>query len=102
MDAARKAADFYGTEEPEQPEENVEATPICKKLLLYLSDHVLAEPAFYKPMIVAAMIHLSQQLSGINAIMFYSTSIFISAGVGNAGFATVFVGVINIVFTGIR
>ena len=28
MDAARKAAEFYGTEEPEQPEENLEATPM--------------------------------------------------------------------------
>ena len=35
MDAARKAADFYGTEEPEQPEENLEATPICKTLLIF-------------------------------------------------------------------
>ena len=37
MDAARKAADFYGTEEPEQPEENLEATPICKTLLIFKS-----------------------------------------------------------------
>ena len=53
-------------------------------------------------MTCASIIHLSQQLSGINAIMFYSTSIFILAGVEDPGLCTVFVGIINIVFTGIR
>jgi len=41
------------------------------------------------------------QLSGINAIMYYSTRIFTTAGVGvaNAFTATVVVGLINLVFT---
>ncbi|KAL6105356.1 slc2a2 [Pungitius sinensis] len=48
---------------------------------------------------VALMMHLSQQLSGINAIFYYSTAIFTRAGVAQPVFATIGVGVINTLFT---
>uniref|UniRef100_A0A3Q2EAU3 Solute carrier family 2 member 2 n=1 Tax=Cyprinodon variegatus TaxID=28743 RepID=A0A3Q2EAU3_CYPVA len=48
---------------------------------------------------VALMMHLSQQLSGINAIFYYSTAIFTKAGVGQPVYATIGVGVINTAFT---
>merc|ERR1712227_652278 len=88
LEQAQKAARFYGAEEPEEKVVLGASTPI-------------SDPLFYKPMTCASIIHLSQQLSGINAIMFYSTSIFILAGVDDPGLCTVFVGIINIVFTGI-
>ena len=53
-------------------------------------------------MIVAAMMMLSQQLSGINAIFFYSTDLFNDAGVEDGPLSTVYVGIVNIVFTFVR
>ncbi|XP_061700972.1 solute carrier family 2, facilitated glucose transporter member 2 [Syngnathoides biaculeatus] len=48
---------------------------------------------------VALMMHLSQQLSGINAIFYYSTAIFAGAGIGQPVYATIGVGAINTFFT---
>ena len=53
-------------------------------------------------MTVAAVMMLSQQLSGINAIFFYSTSLFNNAGVEDGPLSTVYVGIVNIIFTFIR
>uniref|UniRef100_A0A3Q1HMB2 Major facilitator superfamily (MFS) profile domain-containing protein n=1 Tax=Anabas testudineus TaxID=64144 RepID=A0A3Q1HMB2_ANATE len=50
-------------------------------------------------LIVALMMHFSQQFSGINAIFYYSTSIFARAGVGQPVYATIGMGAINTVFT---
>ena len=36
------------------------------------------------PLIIAIVMQLSQQLSGINAIFYYSTLVFIQAGVDQA------------------
>ena len=44
---------------------------------------------------------LSQQLSGINAIMFYSTKIFLAAGLDEPKKGTVFVGIINVILSGV-
>jgi len=57
---------------------------------------------FYKPLIVAGVMMLSQQLCGINAIFYYSTGIFQSAGVENGPLSTVYVGIVNVIFTFIR
>ena len=50
---------------------------------------------------VGVCMMLSQQLSGINAIMFYSTKIFEQAGLEEPKKGTVFVGIINVIFSGV-
>lgn len=52
-------------------------------------------PAF----LVAIMVHIAQQFSGINAIFYYSTDIFHQAQVKEPIYATIGVGAINTVFT---
>ncbi|GCB83804.1 hypothetical protein scyTo_0024110, partial [Scyliorhinus torazame] len=56
-------------------------------------------PIYRQPLIVAVVIHLSQQLSGINAVFYYSTDIFTKAGVQEPIYATIGAGVVNTVFT---
>lgn len=54
-----------------------------------------------RPLLLAVTLMACQQFCGINAIMYYSTKIFVSAGaVHNAAFASsVWVGLINLLFT---
>lgn len=54
-----------------------------------------------KPILIAIVMQLSQQLSGINAVLNYSTDIFLSAGISNqyATFATMGVGLVLVVMT---
>jgi len=56
---------------------------------------------FRKPLMLAVVLMACSQFSGINAIMYYSTKIFASAGGGtaNAFTSTVWVGLINLLFT---
>ncbi|XP_051949332.1 solute carrier family 2, facilitated glucose transporter member 3-like [Xyrauchen texanus] len=55
--------------------------------------------AYRQPLLIAVMLHLSQQLSGINAVFYYSTGIFESAGITQPIYATIGAGVVNTVFT---
>ncbi|XP_068431401.1 solute carrier family 2, facilitated glucose transporter member 1-like isoform X2 [Clinocottus analis] len=55
--------------------------------------------AYRQPLLIAVMLQLSQQLSGINAVFYYSTGIFESAGVKQPIYATIGAGVVNTVFT---
>ncbi len=63
----------------------------------------LFAPQFRRPLIIAIALMAFSQLSGINAIMYYSTKIFTTAGVGveNAFTSSVVVGLVNLVFTGV-
>ncbi|CAB1431536.1 unnamed protein product [Pleuronectes platessa] len=56
-------------------------------------------PVYRQPIFVAIMLHLSQQLSGINAVFYYSTGIFQRAGVSQPVYATIGAGVVNTAFT---
>ncbi|XP_070757955.1 solute carrier family 2, facilitated glucose transporter member 1 isoform X3 [Enoplosus armatus] len=56
-------------------------------------------PLYRQPLIVAVILQLSQQLSGINAIFYYSTRIFEKAGVEQPVYATIGAGVVNTAFT---
>ena len=56
-------------------------------------------PNYRKPIIVSIMLQLSQQLSGINAVIYYSTGIFKDAGVQEPVYATISIGVVNTIFT---
>ncbi|XP_041649793.1 solute carrier family 2, facilitated glucose transporter member 1 [Cheilinus undulatus] len=54
---------------------------------------------YRQPIIIAIILQLSQQLSGINAVFYYSTGIFATAGVTQPIYATIGAGVVNTVFT---
>jgi len=57
--------------------------------------------ALRKPLIIAVMMMLAQQLSGINAAIFFSTSIFESAGLDekSSEWATLGMGAMNVAMT---
>ncbi|KAK5872067.1 hypothetical protein PBY51_012799 [Eleginops maclovinus] len=57
------------------------------------------QPLYRQPLLVAVILQLSQQLSGINAIFYYSTRIFEKAGVEQPVYATIGAGVVNTAFT---
>ncbi|RVE73033.1 hypothetical protein OJAV_G00044800 [Oryzias javanicus] len=56
-------------------------------------------PLYRQPLIIAVILQLSQQLSGINAVFYYSTLIFEKAGVEQPVYATIGAGVVNTAFT---
>lgn len=55
--------------------------------------------SYRQPIIISIMLQLSQQLSGINAVFYYSTGIFKDAGVEEPIYATIGAGVVNTIFT---
>jgi MFS transporter, SP family, arabinose:H+ symporter len=61
----------------------------------------LLERRFRRPLLIATGIAGFAQLSGINAVMYYSTKIFTTAGIGvrDAFSATVLAGFVNLCFT---
>ncbi|KAM6928022.1 solute carrier family 2, facilitated glucose transporter member 1 [Xenentodon cancila] len=56
-------------------------------------------PLYRQPLMIAVILQLSQQLSGINAVFYYSTYIFEKAGVEQPVYATIGAGVVNTAFT---
>ncbi|KAJ0064913.1 hypothetical protein NL108_017528, partial [Boleophthalmus pectinirostris] len=60
---------------------------------------LLRSVQYRQPLIVAVLLQLSQQLSGINAVFYYSTGIFERAGVAQPVYATIGAGVVNTAFT---
>jgi len=62
---------------------------------------MMTNPALRKPLIIAMMMMLAQQLSGINCAMFYSTKIFQSAGLDETASqsATLGMGSMNVAMT---
>src|ERR1019366_5044012 len=61
----------------------------------------LFECRFRRPLIIAVVLMAVSQFSGINAIMYYSTKIFTTAGVGvkDSFAATTLIGLVNLLFT---
>ncbi|XP_055113595.1 solute carrier family 2, facilitated glucose transporter member 3-like isoform X1 [Symphalangus syndactylus] len=55
--------------------------------------------SYRQPLIISIVLQLSQQLSGINAVFYYSTGIFKDAGVQEPIYATIGAGVVNTIFT---
>ena len=57
--------------------------------------------AYFRPLLIAMLLMTFSQFCGINAIIYYSTKIFASAGaVRNAAFASsVWIGLVNLLFT---
>lgn len=62
---------------------------------------MLVNPALRSPLIIAVMMMLAQQLSGINAAIYYSTKIFTEAGLDEtqAQSATLGMGAMNVAMT---
>lgn len=60
-------------------------------------------PELYKPLTVSVLIMIFQQLTGINAVMFYTVSIFISAGFKqeHGALATCIVGMVQVLATAV-
>ncbi|KAJ6656778.1 hypothetical protein lerEdw1_003109 [Lerista edwardsae] len=56
-------------------------------------------PMYRQAILIAIVLQLSQQLSGINAVFYYSTSIFAKSGVQQPVYATIGSGVVNTAFT---
>lgn len=61
----------------------------------------LRDPGVYKPLIIGIMLMLFQQMTGINAIMFYAETIFEQAHFKESDLASVIVGLIQVIFTGV-
>jgi MFS transporter, SP family, arabinose:H+ symporter len=61
----------------------------------------LFSPQFYKPLLLAFLIAFFNQMSGINAIIYFAPKVFEMAGIGRDGalFSTVGIGAINMLFT---
>lgn len=57
------------------------------------------KPELSRPLMISVIIMVFQQFSGINAIMFYTVSIFKNAGLENSEMATVVIGVVQVVAT---
>ncbi|XP_035206183.1 glucose transporter type 1-like isoform X2 [Stegodyphus dumicola] len=62
---------------------------------------VIRNKSLQLPLLIGIVMQLSQQLTGINAVFYYSTSLFMSAGLSDAvsHYATMGVGVIMVVMT---
>ncbi|XP_043482006.1 glucose transporter type 1 isoform X5 [Leptopilina heterotoma] len=62
---------------------------------------LICSPTLRAPLVIGIVMQLSQQLSGINAVFYYSTSLFISSGLTeeSAKFANIGIGSIMVVMT---
>ncbi|KAM8865621.1 solute carrier family 2, facilitated glucose transporter member 8 [Synchiropus picturatus] len=61
----------------------------------------LKDPGVYKPLLIGVMMMMFQQLTGINAIMFYAENIFQQAHFKQSDLASVIVSLIQVVFTAV-
>ncbi|XP_068452360.1 solute carrier family 2, facilitated glucose transporter member 8 [Clinocottus analis] len=61
----------------------------------------LKDPGVYKPMVIGIMLMVFQQMTGINAIMFYAETIFEQAHFKESDLASVIVGLTQVIFTGV-
>nr|XP_057925504.1 solute carrier family 2, facilitated glucose transporter member 8 [Doryrhamphus excisus] len=61
----------------------------------------LKDPGVYKPLAIGVLLMVFQQMTGINAIMFYAQNIFERAHFKESDLASVIVGLIQVVFTAV-
>uniref|UniRef100_A0A8D3CSF2 Major facilitator superfamily (MFS) profile domain-containing protein n=1 Tax=Scophthalmus maximus TaxID=52904 RepID=A0A8D3CSF2_SCOMX len=89
-----------GTDEvSEDMQEMKEESQQMKREKKVTIPELFRSPLYRQPIFVAIMLQLSQQLSGINAVFYYSTGIFQRAGVSQPVYATIGAGVVNTAFT---
>lgn len=61
--------------------QEAEKNKVSKKVTL---KELLSNRSLRSPLIIAAIVMLAQQLSGINAVIFFSTDIFLKVNLGEA------------------
>lgn len=95
----RNEADIEIDIEEMRAESQAQYEEIAKHGRLFNFRDLLNHPWLRTPLLIGIMMQLSQQLSGINAIFYYSTDIFISADVPEtyAVYATIGVGAIMVI-----
>jgi len=89
------AKDFYGVSN-NQSEEKMNPKAIASNNEDDSCSNMIKDPLFYKPLGIGCTMMLIQQLTGISAIQFYSTTIFETAGMENPEFGTVIVGALKV------
>lgn len=94
------------TKEAEQVLREIGAADVAGELARYARGHVAAGSTlswrrYRKPMLLAFAIAAFNQLSGINAILYYANDIFAAAGFGkvSADLQSVMIGATNLLFT---
>lgn len=97
----RNSADIEDDMEEMRAEERSHQEEVRKYGRLESVRELFNQPWLRAPLIIGIMMQLSQQLSGINAIFYYSTDIFLSAEVPEnyAVYATMGVGAIMVIMT---
>ena len=60
---------------------------------------LLSRPYFLKVLLLGVLLQALQQFSGMNAFMYYSSKIFMEAGINNPAVATMIVGLVNVLTT---
>lgn len=61
----------------------------------------LTSPYYRRPLFIVVLLQLAQQLSGINAVIFYSTSIMSTVFPDSSGLITVYISIVNLIVTAI-
>ncbi|KAL9537653.1 hypothetical protein MBANPS3_011577 [Mucor bainieri] len=59
----------------------------------------LTSPYYRRPLFIVVLLQLAQQLSGINAVIFYSTSIMSTVFPDSSGVITVYISIVNLIVT---
>ncbi|XP_030870210.2 solute carrier family 2, facilitated glucose transporter member 8 isoform X5 [Gorilla gorilla gorilla] len=80
-------------------EQGWEDPPIGAEQSFHLA--LLRQPGIYKPFVIGVSLMAFQQLSGVNAVMFYAETIFEEAKFKDSSLASVVVGVIQVLFTAV-
>jgi len=85
----------YGQKNPESKQENgsAESDSTCAETWMSRSSLL--------PLSIMLVLHLTQQFSGINAVIFFCQEIFLDAGVTNPVLASLIVAVVQVGFTGL-
>ncbi|XP_050429864.1 solute carrier family 2, facilitated glucose transporter member 1-like isoform X2 [Adelges cooleyi] len=102
MEAQRGLQWFRGTIEVHEEMEEMRAESDAMKLIPRVTlKEMLVNPMLSIPLGISVMIMLCQQLSGINAVMFFSTKIFEMAEMtpDGAKYATLGMGSLNVIMT---
>ncbi|GBP85739.1 Solute carrier family 2, facilitated glucose transporter member 1 [Eumeta japonica] len=84
--------------EMEEMHQEAEKNKISKKVTIR---ELLTNRQLRQPLLIGVVVMIAQQLSGINAVIFYSTTIFDKANLDNdeAQYGTIGIGAMNVVMT---